>query len=92
MQRERSFPTRREADQFVADQTRARRYGHDVNLIAAKESFNGAVESYLATAPFTNEGTRTNYMSVYRKWVKPGSSAHCQAVRQSTAPAGLFES
>ena len=65
-QREKSFRTRKEADTFIADQTKARAYGEDVNLTAARKSFTEAVEHWLATAAIGKDSTRENYAANYR--------------------------
>jgi hypothetical protein len=49
-QREKSFGLRKEADEFIADETREKRYGRDVNLVAPKQSFNDAVRRYIDSA------------------------------------------
>lgn len=64
-QRERSFRTSKEANTFVADQTKARAYGEDVNLTASKQSFTDACERWLATAAIGTR-TRETYRSNYR--------------------------
>ena len=49
-QRERSFTTRKEAEAFQTDQERAKRYGSDVDLTAAKTAFNDAVDAWMRPA------------------------------------------
>lgn len=73
-QKERSFTTRKEASAFVTDQDKARRYGHDVDLSAAKESFNDAVEAYLKRLPAGR--TTDNYWSAYRAHIKAAYKDH----------------
>lgn len=63
-QREKSFRTRKEADRFLSDLTRAASYGEDLNLTAAKASFTDAVEHWLS-AVAVNERTRETYASNY---------------------------
>lgn len=71
-QREKSFTTRKEADQFATDQEHAKRYrGTDVDLNAGRELFTDAVDKWLANEPWRNDRTRSNYVSAISKWIKP---------------------
>lgn len=68
-QREKSFRTRKEADQFNADQTKAKAYGSDVNLSATRTAFTDAVAAWLTAEPWRNERTRENYVYAVSKWI-----------------------
>ncbi len=71
-QREKSFTTRKEAEAFQFDQEHDKRYkGRDIDLTAAMGPFNDAAETWLNAQPWRNDHTKADYMSVYRKWVKP---------------------
>lgn len=89
-QREKSFKTRTEAKTFVTDQDKAKRYGGDVNVAATRKPFTPEVERYLAT--LKEGGTKSNYQSAYRKWIKPayGDMTVTEAARSYTVAETLL--
>jgi hypothetical protein len=64
-QREKSFVTRKEAQAFMVDQERGKRYGEDVNLSAAKQRFTDVAEAWLDTVAAVNDNARETYHAIY---------------------------
>lgn len=69
-QREKTFRTKREAEAYNTDETKAKQYGEDVNLTSGRLSFTEACEKWLATAAIGIDRTRETYTANYRANVK----------------------